>query len=423
MLYKESFQEKGDYIDIVMQYCEGGDLYKRIRNRNGKQFSERTVLNWIAQVVLALHFLHERKVLHRDLKTQNIFLSEDKLFLGDFGISKTLENTRELANTYIGTPYYMSPELFNYKPYSYKSDIWSLGCVLYEICNLRHAFNAQTINGLAIKILKGNYAPVSTYYSKELRDLISSLLVIDPKQRPSIRKIVQMPFVKKQILNYIIELGELEELNESILDSLKVQVIKIGLSSYIREACKDRPKVIEKLLSERKDEFEQEEVFNYKMQKELQLKREVEKRDKLEKEISGLKEKKRRKSSRNMTDSGSEYRKSINEEMEYSMDSFNDEYDEFEFMEEEQQDGDNIDGKIDEYERKRDRKDKVIEEIKEDIKRAVEKIDSNEVYEDEFDEEEFQECTDKLEKEQPTEDLRLVPKLEERVNGMERQDK
>ena len=68
-------------------------------------------------------------------------------------------------NTYIGTPYYMSPELFNYQPYSYKSDIWSLGCVLYEMCNLKHAFNAQTINGLAIKILKGNFVPVSTRYS------------------------------------------------------------------------------------------------------------------------------------------------------------------------------------------------------------------------------------------------------------------
>jgi non-specific serine/threonine protein kinase/NIMA (never in mitosis gene a)-related kinase len=74
--------------------------------------------------------------------------------LGDFGIAKVLDSTRDLANTCIGTPYYMSPELFKYKPYSYKSDIWSMGCCLYEMCNLRHAFDAQSINGLAIKILK-----------------------------------------------------------------------------------------------------------------------------------------------------------------------------------------------------------------------------------------------------------------------------
>lgn len=403
-----------------MQYCEGGDLYKRIRNRNGKQFSERTVLNWMAQLVLALHFLHERRVLHRDLKTQNIFISDDRLYLGDFGISKTLENTRELANTYIGTPYYMSPELFNYKPYSYKSDIWSLGCILYEICNLRHAFNAQTINGLAIKILKGNYAPISNYYSKDLREFISSLLVVDPKVRPSIRKIVQMPFVKKQILNYIVELVELEDLNEALLDSLKVQVMKIGLSSYIREVCKDKPKIIERLLSERKEEFEKEEIINLKLQKELQLKNEIEKREKLSKEISGLKEKRKRRSSRNLMDSHSHFRKSIQEDMEYSIDSFNDEYDEFEFMEEENNDNDDIDGKIDEYERKRERKDKMIAEIKEEIKRAVDKIDANDAYEDEFDEEEFQECNDKPEKEKIDNDLRLIPKLEDKVNSMEK---
>ena len=61
---------------------------------------------------------------------------------GDFGIAKVLDSTRELANTCIGTPYYMSPELFKNSPYSYKSDIWALGCVLYEMCNLRHAFDA-----------------------------------------------------------------------------------------------------------------------------------------------------------------------------------------------------------------------------------------------------------------------------------------
>lgn len=59
----------------------------------------------------------------------------------------------------------MSPELFKYKPYNYKSDIWALGCVVYEICNLKHAFNAQTLSGLALKILKGNYMPISTSYS------------------------------------------------------------------------------------------------------------------------------------------------------------------------------------------------------------------------------------------------------------------
>ncbi len=91
---------------------------------------------------LALYYLHEKKILHRDLKTQNIFLKHGRVRLGDFGIAKILDSTRDFANTCIGTPYYMSPELFKYKPYSYKSDIWALGCILYEMCNLRHAFDA-----------------------------------------------------------------------------------------------------------------------------------------------------------------------------------------------------------------------------------------------------------------------------------------
>lgn len=105
-------------------------------------------------MALALFYLHERKILHRDMKTQNIFLKNGKvrflylyhfyfqIRLGDFGIAKVLENTKDFANTCIGTPYYMSPELFKNKPYSYKSDVWALGCVLYEMCNLRHAFDA-----------------------------------------------------------------------------------------------------------------------------------------------------------------------------------------------------------------------------------------------------------------------------------------
>jgi serine/threonine protein kinase len=84
-------------------------------------------------MLLALLYLHERKILHRDLKTQNIFIKNGQISLGDFGIAKVLDHTRDFANTCIGTPYYMSPELFKNKPYSYKSDVWALGCVIYEM--------------------------------------------------------------------------------------------------------------------------------------------------------------------------------------------------------------------------------------------------------------------------------------------------
>ena len=149
--YKDSFLDREQYLNIVMAHCEGGDMYSHIKNANGKNFDEDQILEWFAQIVLAIHYLHARRILHRDLKTQNIFLRNSRICVGDFGIAKVLDNTRDFANTCIGTPYYMSPELFKNKPYSYKSDVWALGCVLYEMCNLRHAFDAQSINGLAVK--------------------------------------------------------------------------------------------------------------------------------------------------------------------------------------------------------------------------------------------------------------------------------
>ena len=128
-----------------MEYCEGGDLYQKIKNNKGKTFAETQIMEWFVQMCLALYYLHDKKILHRDLKTQNIFLRNTRVKLGDFGIAKVLDSTQQFTNTCIGTPYYMSPELFKYKPYSYKSDIWALGCVLYEMCNLKHAFDAQSL--------------------------------------------------------------------------------------------------------------------------------------------------------------------------------------------------------------------------------------------------------------------------------------
>jgi serine/threonine protein kinase len=102
----------------------------------------------------------------------------------------SVKPTQKKSNPSLGTPYYMSPELFKYKPYSYKSDIWALGCVMYEIMNLKHAFTAQTLNGLAVKILKGSYLPLQ-------------MLNVNPKERPDIREIIDRPIVKKRIIMYM----------------------------------------------------------------------------------------------------------------------------------------------------------------------------------------------------------------------------
>ena len=205
--YKDSFfAKRGSQLCIVMTYCDGGDLSDRVKRQTsaGRRFKEDQVLHWFVQIALGLHFMHENRVLHRDLKTQNIFLlGNGRLVLGDLGISKVLEGKQDFAQTCIGTPYYMSPELFKNKPYNHKSDVWALGCILYELCTLKHAFDAKSLNGLASKILKGTYPPVHRSYSSHTRRLIKSMLSKSPHQRPDLSTILQMPFIKKRVANFM----------------------------------------------------------------------------------------------------------------------------------------------------------------------------------------------------------------------------
>ena len=126
---------------IAMEYCKGGDLRAILQQRAGILFPQDRILDWFVQLCLATKYIHNRHILHRDIKSQNIFLTEaGKIKLGDFGISKMLDNSKELANTCVGTPYYLSPEICQNKPYNSKSDVWALGCVLYEMASLKHPF-------------------------------------------------------------------------------------------------------------------------------------------------------------------------------------------------------------------------------------------------------------------------------------------
>jgi NIMA (never in mitosis gene a)-related kinase len=120
----ESFEED-DSLHIVMEYCECGDLAMRIKSqaKTGNRFTRRRVLEWFVQIVSAVGHIHSKKILHRDLKTNNVFLARNNVIkLGDFGIAKALQ-TASMANTVIGTPYYMSPEICSNTPYSYESDM------------------------------------------------------------------------------------------------------------------------------------------------------------------------------------------------------------------------------------------------------------------------------------------------------------
>ncbi|XP_071893423.1 serine/threonine-protein kinase Nek1 isoform X11 [Anas platyrhynchos] len=216
VLYRESFEENG-CLYIVMDYCEGGDLFKKINAQKGILFSEDQILDWFVQICLALKHIHDRKILHRDIKSQNIFLTKDgTIQLGDFGIARVLNSTVELARTCIGTPYYLSPEICQNRPYNNKSDIWALGCVLYEMCTLKHAFEAGNMKNLVLKIISGSFPPVSMHYSYDLRNLLSQLFKRNPKDRPSVNSILEKNFIAKRVEKFLTPQLIAEEFNHKI---------------------------------------------------------------------------------------------------------------------------------------------------------------------------------------------------------------
>ncbi|XP_054510540.2 serine/threonine-protein kinase Nek5 isoform X1 [Agelaius phoeniceus] len=213
-----SLQEENK-LYIVMEYCDGGDLMKRINMQHGVLFDEDQILSWFVQISLGLKHIHDKKILHRDVKAQNVFLSNNGKVakLGDFGIARQLNSTTEFAHTCVGTPYYLSPEICENRPYNNKTDIWSLGCVLYELCALKHPFQGNSLHELVLKICRGRFQPVSPNYSYDLRILISQLFKISPRDRPSINSILKKPFLQKLVLRHLPPEVAREELSHTVV--------------------------------------------------------------------------------------------------------------------------------------------------------------------------------------------------------------
>ena len=165
-----------------------------------KPLDEQLLVEWLVQICMALQYLHQRNILHRDLKTQNIFLTGSHIIkLGDLGIARVLDSAHDLATTVIGTPYYMSPELFRNTPYGKQSDVWALGCCTFEMMTQKHAFNARDINSLAAKVLRGKQPRMPANYSRQLTELVTRMLAFDERKRPTVAQILQMRFVRDRI--------------------------------------------------------------------------------------------------------------------------------------------------------------------------------------------------------------------------------
>eukprot|EP00931_Biecheleriopsis_adriatica_P037636 TRINITY_DN21581_c0_g1_i1.p1 TRINITY_DN21581_c0_g1~~TRINITY_DN21581_c0_g1_i1.p1 ORF type:complete len:690 (+),score=106.88 TRINITY_DN21581_c0_g1_i1:263-2071(+) len=185
---------------IVMEYADGGDLASAVERQrqecDGRLFGEQEVMSAFAQCCAGLEHIHGKRVLHRDLKCQNIFMMRDgTVKLGDFGIAKILAHTTSKAKTAVGTPYYASPEVCDNQTYGFKADVWSLGVVLYQLIALEIPFKAASLVALVLKIIQSEPKPLPDSFSEAARDVCLRTLRKDPEERPSASQLLQLPAV------------------------------------------------------------------------------------------------------------------------------------------------------------------------------------------------------------------------------------
>jgi NIMA (never in mitosis gene a)-related kinase len=162
----EVYKTKKGKLCIIMDFADGGDLQQKCKDQRGKPFAEAQILDWFTQICLGMKHIHDRKIIHRDLKGQNVFLTKKGIVqIGDLGIAKVLSGTLAKARTQVGTPYYLSPEIVQSQPYTLSTDVWSMGVMLYEMAALKPPFDAPSLQMLSMKIIRGVYNPVPPNYS------------------------------------------------------------------------------------------------------------------------------------------------------------------------------------------------------------------------------------------------------------------
>lgn len=254
--YKEAFlHNNNSELCIVMEYVGGGDLAEKISEcRKRKVYiNEDTIWSYFIQCLFGLRTLHAMKIIHRDIKSANLFMMQDfeTIKLGDLNVAKVAKN--DVARTQIGTPYYLAPEIWKNETYSYKCDVFSLGCVLYEMAALKVPFEAGSLPDLYKKITQGIINKIPSSYSEDLYSIIKVCLRVDPKQRPTVDELIKNPIVQARVKllkkDFETEQKELNRLMATIKFEKKLNKVNINLPATrkYRQSSADLGKIKEAL--------------------------------------------------------------------------------------------------------------------------------------------------------------------------------
>ena len=248
--YKEAFfVEEDKTLNLVMEYADNGDLYQKIKLFKKKKlfFEEKEIWKIFIQITRGLKSLHSLNILHRDFKCANIFLfSDGTAKIGDLNVSKILN--KSLGQTQTGTPYYASPEVWNNSPYDCKSDIWSLGCILYEMLTLNPPFQADDFDQLYKKVIAGKYNKINSRYSEDMNEILKLLFKVDPKERPSCEEILNLDLIKKRIEFFKDEAGlDFNDINalddNELLKTIRISKNLVGLKEKLPKSNYSLPKI------------------------------------------------------------------------------------------------------------------------------------------------------------------------------------
>ncbi|EFH61151.1 kinase family protein [Arabidopsis lyrata subsp. lyrata] len=200
MHYEDSWIDKDNNACIFTAYCEGGNMATAIKKARGKLFPEERIFKWLAQLLLAVNYLHSNRVVHMDLTCSNIFLpKDDHVQLGNYGLAKLI-NPEKPVSMVSGISNSMCPEVLEDQPYGYKSDIWSLGCCMYEITAHQPAFKAPDMAGLINKINRSLMSPLPIVYSSTLKQMIKLMLRKKPEYRPTACELLRNPCLQPYLL-------------------------------------------------------------------------------------------------------------------------------------------------------------------------------------------------------------------------------